>query len=513
MAQLDLNRLKLHNEGPHHMWEEEVTFQDLMAERLKQAPWLILSIGLHLVVFLLLWVLMPPEKKEEVVNKVEMTQQEVVEQVEPPPPPPPETKPEETTEEVVVTEQQAVSETNDTAFDNVESDSTSKESAFDSNQWNSAVGLGGGAGGKYGGRGGGGKGKGGGRPYATNIDAGLQWLKNHQDDDGKWDCDNFQKHDDPSSDICDGVGNATHDVGVTGLALLAFLGDGSTMRSGPYAKVIKNGVNWLRKQQDPATGLFGTKASHDFIYDHAIAAYAMCEAYGLSGYESLKPIAQNGINYLESHRNPYSVWRYQPRDNDNDTSVTGWAIMVYESGEFFKLTVNKEALKLCEQWLDQVSDPSGLHGYTKQGEMSARKGSEHAAKFPIEKGEAMTAVGLFCRFFMGQNPKEKPVMKAAADRIMKKPPVWDEKGGSIDHYYWYYATYALFQMGGPQWTEWQKKLETAVVKNQHLDKTKKNLYGSWDPKCAWGEDGGRVYSTAILVLTLEALYRYTRLVR
>mgnify|MGYP000163774198 CR=1 FL=1 len=56
MAQLDLNRLKLHNEGPHHMWEEEVTFQDLMADRLKQAPWLILSAALHAVVGLALYV-------------------------------------------------------------------------------------------------------------------------------------------------------------------------------------------------------------------------------------------------------------------------------------------------------------------------------------------------------------------------------------------------------------------------------------------------------------------------
>jgi hypothetical protein len=52
-----------------------------------------------------------------------------------------------------------------------------------------------------------------------------------------------------------------------------------------------------------------------------------------------------------------------------------------------------------------------------------------------------------------------------------------------------------------------------VVKNQHRDKAKKNLFGSWDPKCAWGEDGGRVYSTATLVLTLEAYYRYSKLVR
>ena len=75
-------------------------------------------------------------------------------------------------------------------------------------------------------------------------------------------------------------------------------------------------MKWLRLQQAPS-GLCGTAASHDFIYDHAIASYAMCEAYGLSNYKLLRKIAQGGINYLESHRNPYACWRYQPRDNDN----------------------------------------------------------------------------------------------------------------------------------------------------------------------------------------------------
>jgi hypothetical protein len=510
MAQLDPTKIKVQSNALP-VWETEVTFQEMMAERLRAAPWLILSAAIHVGLGVALWLLIPPEEKKQVEKKIEMQQQDVQEVVEPPPPPPPETKPEETTEDVVVTES-AVSETEDKAFDNTVSDSTAKESAFDSNQWNSAVGLGGGAGGRYGGRGGGGKGKGGGKSYAAAIDAGLQWLKNHQDEDGKWDCDGFMKHDDASSEVCDGPGNAVHDVGVTGLALLAFLGDGSTLRSGPYKDTIKHGVKWLKDQQQE-NGLFGTNASHDFVYDHAIAAYAMCEAFGLSNSVLLKPTAQKGINYLESHRNPYSVWRYQPRDNDNDTSVTGWCIMAYESGEFFGLTINKEALKLCAQWLDQVSDPTGLHGYTKQGEVSSRKPGDHATRFPTEKGAAMTAVGLFCRYFMGQNEKEKPVMKAAADLILSKPPIWDTKAGTIDHYYWYYATYSLFQMGGRHWTEWQKKLETAVVKNQHMDKSKKNLYGSWDPVCAWGEDGGRVYSTAILVLTLEAYYRYSRLVR
>ncbi len=128
---------------------------------------------------------------------------------------------------------------------------------------------------------------------------------------------------------------------------------------------------------------------------------------------------------------------------------------------------------------------------------------------PIEKGEALTAVGLFCRFFLGQDPEQESTMRAAAETIMARPPVW-RKDGSIDHYYWHYVTYALYQMGGNYWREWSSKLSPAVVKQQRDDG---NFKGSWDPTCTWGEDGGRVYSTAILVLTLEAYYRYTRLVR
>ena len=60
------------------------------------------------------------------------------------------------------------------------------------------------------------------------------------------------------------------------------------------------------------------------------------------------------------------------------------------------------------------------------------------------------------------------------------------------------------------WDNWSKKLTPAVVKTQREEG---NFKGSWDAVGAWGEDGGRVYSTATLVLTLEAYYRYTRLVR
>jgi hypothetical protein len=492
---------------------DEVSFHELIAERLRTAPWLAVSAAAHAFALLLLWVLLPPDEQRRVENRVTVadTMQPEVELPTPPPVPEPQREVEPDPAVVDPTEVLLPQQEHDADSDR-DHETNTVASAFLSSGANPTLGIGGGAAGPYGQRR---RSSGpGGRPPATQaaVDHALRWLRDHQDEDGRWDCDQFMKHDDPAKPQCNGPGNPVHDVGVTGLALLAFLGDGNSMRAGPYRDTVRRAVLWLRSQQQD-NGRFGGAASSDFVYDHAIAAYAMCEAYGLSQYQLLRDCAQRGVDYLESHRNPYGVWRYQPRDGDNDTSVTGWCVMAYTAAKHFGLQVNTNALQLAATWLDQVSDPSGLHGYSKAGEPSSRKPGDHAARFPPDRGHAMTAVGLFCRAFLEQDPREKPVMKAAADLLVQKPPVWDERAGAVDHYYWYYGSYALFQMGGPRWTAWQKKLEPAVLPHQHKDPGNMNLHGSWDPVCVWGDDGGRVYSTALLALTLQANYRYTRLVR
>ena len=363
-------------------------------------------------------------------------------------------------------------------------------------------------GGKYGSRFGTGDGKGrpGGQATAEAVRDALLWLKKHQDDDGKWSAAEFMKHDVEGAP-CDGPGNPTNDIGVTGLALLAFLGDGHTMRQGLYKDVVRKAVLYLKEQQ-AEDGLFGMKTSHDFIYSHVIATLAMCEAYGLSEVKALKPIAQKAINYLQSSRNPYKVWRYYPRDGDNDTSVTGWCVLALESAREFKLTVDEEAFKYAQMWFDEVTDPTtGSAGYTKRGERSSRPVGK-IDKFPAAKTESLTAVALLSRFFIGEDPKTHPIMTASADAILKMPPKWDTTDGSIDMYYWYYASFALFQYGGRHWEEWKRKMEPAVLKSQRKDG---NAKGSWDPVDAWGESGGRVYSTAILCLCLEVYYRYAKI--
>ncbi len=484
---------------------------------------LLVSAGIHLAAGFALVGLSPDRERPLPFDAVNVVPPPTYEVVAEPSPEPPTAVAEEVTEPIALPEGLP---SVDTGPDPVDPATVAEAAglgmaaspAFGSLQWNLALGDGGGAGGiggtggRYEGRAAGSARKTTTKPYAEAIDAGLQWLQRHQDADGRWDCDRFMKHDDPSGPICDGGGNAMHDVGVTGLAMLAFLGDGHSARNGTYKDSIRRGAKWLREQQQ-TNGLFGSAAANDFIYDHAIAAYAMCEAYGLSDSPLLRDCAQKGLDYLELHRNPGACWRYRPQGGANDTSVTGWCLMACESGRYFGLQVPEATFTDCAKWLDTVADPTGMHGYGSRGEMSSRKPGVHQARFPPDKTAAMTAVGLLCRYFLHQDERHSPVMRGAAELLRQHPPQWDTRAGTIDHYYWYHATYALFQKGGTHWNEWQKKLDAAVVKTQHRDRSRKNLYGSWDPDCAWGEDGGRIYSTAILTLTLQAHYRYTRLVR
>ncbi|MGK0302811.1 MAG: hypothetical protein ACI89X_003697 [Planctomycetota bacterium] len=342
------------------------------------------------------------------------------------------------------------------------------------------------------------------RAQMLAIETSLQWLSKHQDDDGHWDCDGFMKHD-AAGKPCDGPGNATHDVGVTGLALLAFLASNHTLRNGAYSDNVTKAVRWLKDRQRPS-GLIGSNAQHDFLYDHAIAAVAIVEAYGLSNDKSLRPAAQKALDYLEVHRNPKAVWRYQPRDGDNDISVTIWCTAAYAAGKDFQLRVNEDALSRIGTYLDSITDPTGRHGYAKRGHSSSRKPGEHGKRFPVDKCETMTAVGWFCRFLLGHDLETDAAMQPAADLIVSKPPVKLE--AATDYYYWYYGSLAMFQVGGTHWDTWSQNLRTALLPAQRVDG---NFAGSWDPASVWGDDGGRVYTTAVATMALQVEFRYARM--
>jgi len=380
------------------------------------------------------------------------------------------------------------------------------DAPFDGPMDNATIGIGGAAGGGMSGRGGRRNLRGGGGGSLTEevVDLGLEWLKNHQDPDGSWDCDGFSAQ--CKGGICDGPGRALYDPGVTGLSLLAFLGAGHTNKHGQYRETVRRGLRYLKQIQDPE-GCFGPRTTKHFTYSHSIATLAMVEAFGLTGSPLLKRSAQRAVDFVHTCQNPYLAWRYGVRPGDNDTSVTGWMIMALKSAKMVGLRVDPATFDGTKAWLNKVTEPEyGRVGYTARGTGPARP-EDLMDRFPADRSESLTAVGVLARIFVGEDPRESEMIRKGVDLCLKSLPVWDESSGSIDMYYWYYGTLALFQVGGEAWETWNDALKTAVIGTQRRDGCQK---GSWDPIGPWGRDGGRVYATALNVMCMEVYYRYDR---
>jgi hypothetical protein len=338
------------------------------------------------------------------------------------------------------------------------------------------------------------------------VERALDWLARHQDADGRWDGataryadgtavdgdDDFTVHCPPGQTCFGECAYFEADTALTGLALLTYLGAGYTHKDGKHATTVSKGLDFLLAQQKPDGDLRGPCRAVG-MYCHAMATLALCEAYALSLDERLAVPAERAVAFLVRARaSDGQSWRYVPGAPAGDTSILGWVVMALKSAREVGLPVPNQASvrRGTLLWLDRVATGSekGLGSYQ-----------------PGDKATAtMTAEAWVCRQFLGVGGPGPPSTEAAAF-LLKHP----SDQGDSNFYYWYYATLALYQHGGPSWTRWNDVARDRIVT---IQRTEGHLAGSWDPdESPYGSRGGRIYCTTLGALTLEVYYRYLRL--
>jgi len=341
---------------------------------------------------------------------------------------------------------------------------------------------------------------------ASSLRSALRWLRDHQSANGSWEAADWKHR--CSKGRCSGPGTdegqARFDVGVTALSLLAFLGDGQTHRSGNYKHTVSRGLHWLMKQQN-GSGAIGFGERED-IYNHAIATMALCEAYAMTRDHKIKPKAKRALDFCLKAQNPGQGWRYGVKVGKNDTSVTGWFVLALKAARTAGFKVPSQAFDGALAFLRRATSSRGAAGYFKAGGGSSFIPKQRGM---FDQLPTMTAVSLLCRLFAGEK-RSTPVLKQGSALVAAAAPSWKSPSGhhsTINYYYWYYGTYAMFQVGGPRWKTWNKAMQSALISHQRTGGCED---GSWDGVGEWCVMGGRVYATAINALTLEIYYRYKR---
>jgi hypothetical protein len=280
---------------------------------------------------------------------------------------------------------------------------------------------------------------------------GIQYLAHTQNSSGSWDA--------PFGP----------EPAVVGLAMLSILAHGEDPNYGPYKDTVHNALDFILKNQEPASGYIGTS-----MYNHGFSTLALAEAYGYVHDERIGPALQKAVDLILSSqsRNPNNAWRYSPDSVDADSTVSGAQMVALFAARNAGIGVPQDAIGKALRFFAECQTPDGGIGYTGPGGPDG----------------ARTAIGALIFSLAGQ--RKSAAFRSAIGYLEANPT--DE--GGYHQYYLYYAAQAYFRVSARAFDAWNAQNVKSLAATQLDD-------GSWSSGL------GPTFSTAASLLSLALNYR------
>ena len=334
----------------------------------------------------------------------------------------------------------------------------------------------------------------------ASVERALAWMVTRQRADGS-----FRSH-----------GNGQ--PAVTSFCVMAFLSQGESPSNGKYQKELTQAIDFIADQQQP-NGLIATLAPiktpisrkpdptlHEYIpvtavYNHAISALALSEAYGECSpeqSEKIAPVIKKAIaatiemqKWGGKQANEVGGWRYLDKRHpeDSDLSITGRQLMFLRSAKNAGFEVPDNSIDAAVRFIESCfNEEEGVHRYV--------------IAYPKSCTRAMAGAGILALAHAGKNNTKQA--KLSGDWILSRDFTdYNDDTAKYKltwirdryHYGMILCTQAMYQLGGKYWQQFFPPLVKTLLANQ-------NANGSWPPERG-DEVYGSVYSTSLCVLSLS----------
>lgn len=318
----------------------------------------------------------------------------------------------------------------------------------------------------------------------------LIWLKRNQNNDGSW-------------------GESKNQVvGLTGLAVLTYLAHGETTQSQEFGDTVQRALQFLMaKQNEKGEFIKPEPGGGSTAYSHAIATYAISEAYGMMKIPGLKPSMEKAVDVLIKGQSAQGGYDYGfvTTSTREDVSLEAWCCQAMQAAKIAgaKTPGLDEAIgKTIGAIKRAFRQDDGSFSYTHD---SGKLNYKHTHNTTAMAVLAMQLTGY------GNEPEARKGVSFLSDAKCKwkDPQPWPMYG-------WYYIAQVKFHAGKDTWTKWNAQFAPEFIRAQILDEDPKE-YGSWISPGVSAEgkefDSGyekyhRAYATTLAALTLQVYYRH-----
>lgn len=295
---------------------------------------------------------------------------------------------------------------------------------------------------------------------------GLRYLARTQNRDGSW----------------SGRGGYSRNVGVSALACMAFMANGSQPGRGEFGENIDRGLDFILSNVRRDGYISAGPDSR--MYEHGFATLFLGEAYGMTQRPDIADKLRLAVALIQrSQKHADGGWRYDPSPlAESDISVTVCQIMALRSARNAGIKVPKECIDRAVAYVKQSCLPDGSFCYMLH---SRSRGSY-----------ALLSAGLSSLYGAGEF--DCPELKRALALFEQETPRNISHRGPISHYYsyaHYYASQAAYHAGGRYWSAYYPAISKELAETQEAN-------GSWQ------DTFGEAYGTAMACLVLQLPYQY-----
>lgn len=290
-------------------------------------------------------------------------------------------------------------------------------------------------------------------------------------------------------------------VGMTGLALLAFLGHCETPLSEEFGDTVTNAMVYLVdnniKQKGKSASDLGDK---HWCYEHSIAMYALSESYTFCKQLNIEHVVPHLAETVEAGilwiiENPSSAkgggWAYSYDLNAaGDSSIVAWQLQALKaaSATGIRFPKMKRSIDNGLDFLELCQAENGGFGY-------------RVNRKPVGSADGhftLTGAGALC-FQQHKGTSNSNARKGI--KYLDGNAKFKFASKDNNFYEHYYASQAMINHGGNSWKNYNKLIRDELLKSQNKD-------GSWPKSTGPGGNNDPVFSVSLATLMLEVYYRF-----
>ena len=293
---------------------------------------------------------------------------------------------------------------------------------------------------------------------------------------------------------------------MTAISIMALSAVGHSMTDPtPEGEALRKALDHvLNPERQEKNGYFGARDGSR-MYGHGMISLMLAEMIGMAPSEELDRRIRDRLDpalqlilRAQNAKRPDNVdhfggWRYGHDAGDSDLSVTIWQLMTLRAAKNAGLDVPSSAIEHAVGYLKRCFKKPGQGGRRK-------KGSEEDGACSYQPGHrpsyASAAAGLMALQLCGQYDSLEVTESAEWLRDYNA-----DYGREYFFYGTYYFAQGMYQRGGDLALEARRRVENLLLPKQ-------NPEGWWEAQSGQEREAGKVYATAMAILSLAVRYHY-----